>query len=159
MGKVKDKNACSQLLRVLKGDNFVASGKTRSTHVRQNAIRWVENAIFCNAPDRILKQLTGGVFPAKGDLTRTHPVFVLRVKQNGMIQICPMTSKVHPKYFYVRSGCVLDTGRKQDRDSYILDMLYFNRPKHPDFLAQLHFRGVAPKKCIMKGKRSGGTNK
>ncbi len=105
--------------------------------------------LFRGAPDSGLREATG-VFPATFRSPQgTHPLFVLERLPGLGHRVCPCSSKRFGARRHIRAGCELAyTGRRMDRDSYLVESCTFNLPRTPAFLEPLRFLGLVPPDCL-----------
>lgn len=110
---------------------------------------WQQRMFFHGARDKDLRTHTGE-FPATlRKLSRTHPLFVLKVLGGVGHKVCPCSSKNWGVRRFIRKGCVLEfTGREMDRDSYLVEQCDFNLPADPAFVEGLCFMGRVPESCL-----------
>ncbi|MFH1491567.1 MAG: hypothetical protein ABII06_21870 [Pseudomonadota bacterium] len=114
---------------------------------------WHPAMLFIGAADRGLHRLTGGRFPAGLPSSKRRPVFALKSLPHGSgFKVCPCSTKRpfnqdNPQY--IRRGCALrPTGRKVDRDSYLVEKITFNIP--PSMALSLRFLGTVPDECLVR---------
>lgn len=115
---------------------------------------------FTGAADRGLHPLTEGRFPAAPPTSKKRPVFALKSLPHASgFKVCPCSTKVpfnldRPRY--IRQGCtLLPTGRRVERDSYLVENITFNIP--PPMALSLRFLGIVPDECLMRECGARGT--
>lgn len=110
---------------------------------------WRERMFFRGARDKDLKARTGE-FPATlRKVSRTHPLFVLKMLGDLGHKVCPCSSKNWGAGRFIRKGCLLETtGREMDRHSYLVESCAFNLPTDPAFVEELRFMGRVPESCL-----------
>lgn len=110
---------------------------------------WRERMFFRGARDEDLREITGEFPAALRKLSRTHPIFVLKVLGDLGHKLCPCSSKNWGVRRCIRKGCVLElTGREMDRPSYLVEQCDFNLPNDPAFVEGLCFMGRVPEACL-----------
>jgi hypothetical protein len=107
---------------------------------------WKPGMFLKNMPNRWWQQQTE-VFPAKANPHGTHPLYVLTAQATGC-RVCPCSSKGH-KGLYIKQGCRLEkTGKRVDRDSYVLTKLAFPVPRSLHISPKPRLWGIVPKGCL-----------
>jgi len=112
--------------------------------------QWQDSMFFSGAPDKALKELSGG-FPAtlRRDKT-THPIFVLAAHPSGPL-VCPCSSRGSPRQNrFIHEGCRLEMkNHTMDRNSYLIERYAVTLPLDNDLSRHLVFQGRVPVSCLV----------
>jgi hypothetical protein len=110
------------------------------------AVMWKKNMFLMGIRNDWWKERTGS-FPARSRSSGTHPLFVISSSTVGS-HVCPCSSRKHSGRF-IRQGCLLKkTGKRMDRDSYILEKFSFPVPRSLHLIRKPGLYGIVPQTCL-----------